>query len=361
MVKRRPDFRLAGELGAGLFTLAIIAAACGGGGDPAPAEPAPEPNVPEAATQAGTDTATEAGPDTSATPIRSVAPTDPPPVAPEPAAPPSNDLAPPPSDIAQPDAEAVMALRLPTVVIDPGHGGDDSGAALFGVVERDSNLDLALRVEAILDANGVRAVLTRRDAGRAVDEDAPAGGFRSNRADLQARVDLANAEGAAAYVSIHSNGSINEFESGVEVWYDPNRPFSDENVRLATLLQNHIVAELSGNGYAPFDRGIKNDSCWRFSERTGSCFPLFVLGPAREILRADILRFGRDPADFGFGPEEEVRQFRATQMPAALVEALFISNPTEAALLQDETARDAIARGIAEAVLAFLRGTPTTG
>ena len=353
MVTIRP----AAGLGAALLALAVIAAACGGGngggGNPTPAGRTPAP------------AAAETTPDPDNAPARMVTQTEPTPALPETTAPPSGDLPAPPSGMVQPDAAAVTAVRMttmmPTVVIDPGHGGDDSGAALFGVVERDSNLDLALRVEAILAANGVRAVLTRRDAGRAVDADAAAGGFGSRRADLQARVDLANAEDAAAYVSIHSNGSSNEFESGVEVWYDPDRPFSDENVRLAGLLLDHIVAELSAGGYAPFDRGIKNDACWRFSERAGRCFPLFVLGPAREILRADILRFGRDPADFGFGPEEEVRQYRATQMPAALVEALFISNPTEAALLQDETARNAIARGIAGAVLAFLRDTPDAG
>ena len=270
-----------------------------------------------------------------------------------------------------------------TVVLDPGHGGDDPGAAAFGVVERESNLDMALRVERLLAGDGIRVILTRRDEDRVATPDAALSesgtaflkaiaerfgrdnvrlrSFAARRADLQARVDIANAEGADLFVSIHSNGSPIPRQAGVEVWYDPNRPFSADNLALAQALQRRVVAELSAYGYTPADRGVMDDSCWRFSEQVGQCFPLFVLGPARVILRDDLRRFELDPAALGLPPDQEVVYVpRATQMPAALVELLFISNEDEAALLRDDAARDAAARGVAEAIREFLQSPKET-
>ena len=255
----------------------------------------------------------------------------------------------PPGELAREET-----TRPKTVVLDPGHGGpDDVGAANYGVVEKHSNLEMALRVEALLKAQGLRVILTRRADSRSVlyPADGPLSGFGASRADLQARVDLVNAEKADLFISIHSNGSTDGNQKGVEVWYDPNRPFGDKNLRRAQLLLAHVLAELRAYDYRAVDRGLKDDTCFRV--RDGRCFPLFVLGPERETRREEVLRRGGNPEQLGFAPGQEVITTRATQMPGALVELLIISNEADAAVLRDEGGRDAMASGIARAVMEF--------
>ena len=92
-------------------------------------------------------------------------------------------------------------VRQPVVALDPGHGSEQTGPTFNGVVESHSNLALARDVAARLSAAGIHVVLTR-------DGDTPA---RLNfsgapeRADRQARVELAHLAEAALFVSLHSN------------------------------------------------------------------------------------------------------------------------------------------------------------
>jgi N-acetylmuramoyl-L-alanine amidase len=244
-------------------------------------------------------------------------------------------------------------------VIDPGHGGDEIGASNYGVVEKESNLELAFRVERLLADAGVRPLLTRR-----VDERAgmPAGprpsGWPAQRLDLQARIDMANDEGAALFLSIHSNGSASAAERGIEVYYNGLRPFASENSRLAQLLLDGVMTELGAAGYSVANRGIKDDRCLRGFQ--GRCFPLFVLGPERVTNLEEARRRGGTQIDaLGFGPGVEEIRSRPTQMPGALVELLFISSPEDAALLRLEAVRGAMARGLASGVLRYLELAPS--
>jgi len=240
-----------------------------------------------------------------------------------------------------------------TVVIDPGHGGEEVGAANFGVVEKESNLEMAFRVERLLVERGLRVVLTRRVDARASYEGLAATptGFSAQRVDLQGRVDLANSEHAAAYVSIHSNGSASGAERGIEVYYNSQRPHAAENLRLARLVNDSVLAEVSAAGYPANARGVKDDSCLRAFQ--GRCFPLFVLGPDRVTNRDEILRRGGNPDALLPRGQDEFRS-RATQMPATLVELFFISNAEDAAILRSEPAREAMARGVARGITRYL-------
>ncbi len=242
------------------------------------------------------------------------------------------------------------------VVLDPGHGGDDAGTIGGGVVERESNLDFALRVEQILIVNGFEVLLTRRDGqrsqlyphGQAIPE------LAESRTDLQARVDLANQVGADVYVSIHSNRSPNPFERGVEVWYDPNREHSLSNIRLSARLLQGVIAELQTYGYPVLTRGILNAECHEFSEALGICLPLFVLAPPATLTRARVVAAGVPLDRFAFPAGADRVVTRSTAMPAALVELLFVSNRGDVATLRDNDARQAIARGIARAIMEFV-------
>ena len=64
-----------------------------------------------------------------------------------------------------------------------------------------------------------------------------------------------------------------------------------------------------------------------------------------------------NPAALGFAPGQDVLRSRATQMPAALVELLFITNEWEAGVLKNEIARQAIAAGIVQGIQRYFAET----
>ena len=90
------------------------------------------------------------------------------------------------------------------VVLDPGHGGHDPGAMGKGLNEADLTLDVALRLEALLQAEGLEVVLTRR-----TDVYVP----------LEERTAIANRENADLFLSIHANASRNTSAQGVETYF----------------------------------------------------------------------------------------------------------------------------------------------
>lgn len=112
--------------------------------------------------------------------------------------------------------------RLPTIVIDAGHGGMDGGASgVTGVLERDVNLAVAQRTEALMTLFGLSCVMTRSD-----DADiAPGVDYKTIRsrkiADMRARAELVNAIPNAMLFSIHMNSYPDPRCSGSQVFYSP--------------------------------------------------------------------------------------------------------------------------------------------
>lgn len=105
------------------------------------------------------------------------------------------------------------------VVIDPGHGGDDSGAMMGGMVEKDLTLDVAQRVDRKLHENGLSTMMTRSaDAYVSLAERAAI----SNRAD------------SAIFVSIHFNDGARAEASGVETYFAERQATS--GLKIATWL-----------------------------------------------------------------------------------------------------------------------------
>src|SRR5439155_8323983 len=139
----------------------------------------------------------------------------------------------------------------------------------------------------------------------------------------------------------------------VEVWYDGSRPFADQNRRLADLLRQHVIGALRTYGYPAQDRGLLDGACFRM--RNGRCFSLFVLGGPRATSRVEVADRGGDPETLGFKGTETIYS-QAPQMPGALVELLIITNQSDAAILRTPSARDAMARGISDAIVQFLSG-----
>src|SRR5437867_1816895 len=133
------------------------------------------------------------------------------------------------------------------VVLDPGHGGQDSGAICGGVLEKDLTLDVARRIERLLEADGIATLMTR---------------MGDTYVSLADRAAFANRVRDCIFVSIHFNEDNQPVSSGVETYYAAHqitagsfvaswlpflwRPLSDslnaESPNLARFVQEALVA-----------------------------------------------------------------------------------------------------------------------
>ncbi len=122
------------------------------------------------------------------------------------------------------------------VIIDPGHGGPDSGAVgLGGLKESNVVLDISLKVAEILEIKGVKVKLTRS---------------KEMDLDLPPRVAMANKSRADAFVSIHANASRNKSKSinGIETFYAGSKGYM-----LSKAIQKELLKVSSGSP----DRGVR--------------------------------------------------------------------------------------------------------
>ena len=108
------------------------------------------------------------------------------------------------------------------IMLDPGHGGDDSGAVsrAAGVVEKTVNLQVALRLRALLEEQGAIVYMTRATDQRVAPEPflSSVEGEPRDQLDLQYRTMLANHLGVDLFLSIHHN-SGETISQGTEVYY----------------------------------------------------------------------------------------------------------------------------------------------
>lgn len=99
-----------------------------------------------------------------------------------------------------------LGLKVRKIVIDPGHGGHDTGAISGGLKEKDLVLDIALRLKKLINENlkGIEVVMTRE---------------KDTFVALEERTAIANAQKADLFISIHANSSELKEVSGVETYY----------------------------------------------------------------------------------------------------------------------------------------------
>lgn len=217
----------------------------------------------------------------------------------------------PDSEDMRDEAPMPVAGALPTVIIDPGHGGQDDGAHRSGLREKDLTLDVALRLEALLQRFQFPTVLTRRD---------------DSYVSLQDRAAIANRFDPSLFVSIHFNETRSAGAAGPETFYAdeklppeiawtwlgffkrPESPKLDNGETLAGFIQASLIMKFNAG-----NRGIKSKK-------------LFVV--------------------------------RNVRSPAVLVEGGFISNPMEAQMLTNADYRDRLVSAIAEGVLSYQRTRP---
>jgi N-acetylmuramoyl-L-alanine amidase len=225
-----------------------------------------------------------------------------------------------------------------TVYIDAGHGGLDPGvvgttASGRIVLEKDATLAVALRLESLLRADGFAVVMSRTQdttVRKLAAADSSYGAITSSaeHRDLAARAACANATGAGALVSIHFDGYSDPSVGGTETFYDAARSFAASNRVLATDLQAALVGRL-----AAADRGVWTDDQLAAPTLTGS-------GESYNHL-------------IELGPLSEGWVDNPSEMPGALVEPLFVTNPAEAQIASDPGGQQKIAEALEAGLLKF--------
>jgi N-acetylmuramoyl-L-alanine amidase len=201
------------------------------------------------------------------------------------------------------------------IVIDPGHGGGESGAVgPAGLTEKELNLVVAQMTAEALRAEGLKVVLART------------GDYRQT---LAARVAVATALEPKAFVSIHHNAAPDEAwpKPGTETYYQTGKSVPSakvaESKRLAGLVYEEVVKALSAYS-----------ASWVADRDAGAKF-----------------RLG-DSGDDYYGI---LRRSAAKGIVASLIELAFISNPSEEALLMRDEVRRAEANAVARGIIRFLR------
>jgi len=312
------------------------------GSSPAPSPAATTPTLPPAAVSTPAPSLAPATP--TIPPAAGSAPA-PSPTVPTPTLPPTVGSAPAPSPSLPPSAAQPLLGRR--IGLDPGHGPrGDLGAVLVDpdtgrlILSEDTlNLDVGLRTAALLRARGAAVVLTRetKDTFTAPwPPDTNGDGIKGGQSDdLQERVDIINDFHAEVFLSIHANSSANPAKrKGIQALFcgggtPGDCPFEAQEKRLGLLALDQLTTHLAAIGYSVEQSELRND-LW---QDTPSDPPghLFLLGPPKL-------------------PSHP----RALHMPGIVVESLYITSRAEAAELQQDPARQAIALAYADALQAYL-------
>ena len=133
-----------------------------------------------------------------------------------------------------------MLNELPIIIIDAGHGGEDGGAvANDGTVEKDLNLDIALKLNDIISVMGYKTHLIRTtDTAIHTSGDT----IRQRKiSDIKNRFAIMNKYDDCIYVSIHQNKFNDTAVHGAQTFYSPN---NNESRVLADFIQKSISSQL---------------------------------------------------------------------------------------------------------------------
>jgi N-acetylmuramoyl-L-alanine amidase len=193
-----------------------------------------------------------------------------------------------------------LPLTGKIILLDPGHGGPDGGAGDEDALEKEIALDVTLKVREYLQEQGALVILTRED-DRDLAPDGTRGYSRRKVEDLKKRLEMINTSGAEFFASIHLNAIPSSRWSGAQTFYASHK---DENARAAKFIQDELRRNLENT-----DR------------------------KAKKLNNVYILK--------------------NAEVPGALVEIGFLSNPAEKESLKKEQYQNKVAASIYMGILRY--------
>lgn len=227
-------------------------------------------------------------------------------------------------DASVPREMPAKTSALDVVVLDPGHGGGDTGAiATGGRTEKDVALELAQRLAPLLEAQGLKVVLTRTG---------------DSTVSLLQRTALANFNQADLFLSIHLNASPAPGARGPEVYF-MSRDATD-------LWASELAAKENLEGEAFSGSGL-NLVLWDMAQTAYLVESAFLAETIQQNLNSIMGTASRSVRQAPFAVLEGAR------MPAVLVEVAFLTHADDLRRVNDPSFQDQVARSLAEAVAAF--------
>jgi N-acetylmuramoyl-L-alanine amidase len=237
---------------------------------------------------------------------------------------------PPAAPPGQPPAAEPPLLDLPspgglrTIVIDPGHGGDDAGAkGANGTLEKNVTLAIARKLKAAIESRlGVRVMLTR-DGDQNISVDQRAAVANNNKADL--------------FLSLHASASLRQAASGVEVF---SLAPGDDAARAAGGAPESLPVLGGGNRdiqVIPWETAQARflGQSASLSRTLATALREHVAMSARPVLQAPL------------------RVLVGANMPASLVETGFLTNPAQEKQLAGDDYQNAVVAGLLDGIIRF--------
>jgi N-acetylmuramoyl-L-alanine amidase len=194
------------------------------------------------------------------------------------------------------------------VVLDPGHGGQDSGAMCGGVMEKNLTLDVARRVDRLLDSEGVATLMTR---------------LGDSYVSLADRAAFGNRAKESIFVSIHFNEDNKPVASGVETYYAAHQ----------------ITSGSTFTSWLPFFSRPPSNSPKPESQSLAGFIQEALVARTRSVDRGT-----------------QAKQFFVianVTSPAVLIEGGFITNKDELSKLASEDYRNQLAAAVADGILRY--------
>lgn len=236
-----------------------------------------------------------------------------------------------------PPSDKPKVARMATIVIDPGHGGEDPGArGRHGSREKEITLTIAKRLKALVDAEpDMRAVLTRD------------GDFY---VPLQVRVDKARRVKADLFVSVHADAFIRPNARGSSVFALSERRATSEAARWLAKKENEadlvggVNIDVKDKYLAQTLLDLSQTATIDHSLRLGNAV-LGELGQVNTLHKARV-----EQASFAV--------LKSPDVPSILVETAFISNPDEEKRLNDEDYQAQLAIAILAGIKRYLARHP---
>ncbi|MCM1363583.1 MAG: N-acetylmuramoyl-L-alanine amidase [Faecalibacterium sp.] len=193
---------------------------------------------------------------------------------------------------------------IPTIIVDAGHGGEDGGASsASGIIEKDINLNIALKVKSLFDSFGFKTIMVRN--GDYLIYDSSCKTIREKKvSDIHNRMSIIESNPNSIFLSIHQNHYDESKYSGAQVFYSKG---SSQSEVIAQCLQTSIVNKLQPDNM----RRIKQSGT-------------------------------------------EIYLLHHAITPAVMVECGFLSNSGEAQLLNDDEYQTKMAMAITDGILNYL-------
>lgn len=217
------------------------------------------------------------------------------------------------------------------VIIDPGHGGEDSGAVgPGGLKEKDLTLDMALRIRRLLKRHmpNVEVVLTRTS---------------DRYVSLEERVKTANTQGGDLFLSLHINSSDTKDASGFEL-YSLDVASNSHADRLAA--RENKSTQMSSKTLKFILADLRANSNRQESDQ--------LAGLISRGLKAQLSKAIPSAKLNDRGYNQALFHVLFVKMPAVLSELFFISNPEEERWLATTKVRELCARGMIVGIKRFL-------